>query len=129
MYGAAVLYGVHTIVETPAYLGDAKHEHMTSEEREAAVDLVAANPEAGDLIVGSGGCRKVRIAGKGKGKSGGYRVVTFFGGKDVPVFLIAVLAKGSRANFSATERNAMKQATTRLRESLGAHVESRGRPR
>lgn len=125
MYGVAVLSGVHTIVETPAYLADAKHEH-TSDEREAAVDLVAANPEAGDLIVGSGGCRKVRIAGKGKGKSGGYRVVTFFGGEDVPVFLIAVLAKGSRANFSAAERNAMKQATARLRESLGTHVESKG---
>jgi hypothetical protein len=66
MYGSAVPYRVHTIVETPAYLADAKHEHMTSDEREAAVDLVAANPEAGDLIVGSGGCRKVRIGGKEK---------------------------------------------------------------
>jgi hypothetical protein len=31
---------------------------------------------AGDLIVGSGGLRKVRVAGRGKGKSRGYRVVT-----------------------------------------------------
>ena len=52
---------------------------MTAEEMTAAVDLVAANPGAGDLIVGSGGCRKVRgVAGKGRGKSGGYRVVTLF---------------------------------------------------
>jgi hypothetical protein len=101
---------------------------MTSNEMEAVIDLLAANPLAGDVIVGSGGCRKVRISGKGKGKSGGYRVVTFFSGENVPVFLLAVLAKGSRANFSAAERNAMKQATTRLREVLGAHTRSKGTP-
>jgi hypothetical protein len=128
VYGDAVLYCVHSVIETPGYLADAKHERMTSDEREAAVDLIAANPLAGDLIVGSGGCRKVRISGKGKGKSGGYRIVTFFSGEDVPVFLLAVLAKGSRASFSAAERNAMKQATTQLRESLGADVGSKGRP-
>jgi hypothetical protein len=129
LYGDAVLCGVHTVIETPAYLADAKQEGMTSDEMAAAVDLIAANPQAGDLLVGSGGCRKVRIAGRGKGKSGGYRVVTFFAGEDVPVFLVAVLSKGSRATFSAAERNAMRQAAKRLQESLGAPTESRGRPR
>jgi hypothetical protein len=33
------------------------------------IDTLAATPDAGELIVGSGGCRKVRIAGKGRGKS------------------------------------------------------------
>jgi hypothetical protein len=111
---------MQSIVETPAYLIAAKEEGMTSDEMTAAVNLVAANPTAGDLIVGSGGCRKVRVPGKGRGKSGGYRVVTFFGGEDVPVFFLAVLSKGSRANFSKAERNAMRQATRSLRESLGA---------
>lgn len=128
MYGYAVLCGVHTVIETPAHLADAKHEGMTSDEMVGAVDIIAANPHAGDLIVGSGGCRKVRIAGKGRGKSGGYRVVTFFGGEDVPVFLLAVLSKGSRANFSAAERNAIKQAAKRLEESLNARAGSKGRP-
>ena len=32
---------------------------------------------------GTGGCRKLRIAGRNKGKSGGYRVVTAFGGDDI----------------------------------------------
>jgi hypothetical protein len=129
MYGDAVPWAVQTVIETPGYLADAKHEGMTSEEMAAAVDLIAARPHAGDLIVGSGGCRKVRVAGKGRGKSGGYRIVTFFGGEDVPVFLLAVLSKGSRADFSAAERNAMKQAAKHLRESLSAHVGSGGRPR
>lgn len=77
---------MQSVIETPAYLAAAKEEGMTVDEMMSAVDLVAANPRAGDLIAGSGGCRKVRVGGKGRGKSGGYRVVTFFAAKDVPVF-------------------------------------------
>jgi hypothetical protein len=126
MYGDAVYCVMQSVVETPAYLAAAKEEGMTDDEMMAAADLVAANPRAGELIAGSGGCRKVRVGGKGRGKSGGYRVVTFFAAKDVPVFFIAVLSKGTRANFSKAERNAMKQATRSLRESLGARALSRG---
>jgi hypothetical protein len=57
--------------------------------------------------VGSGGCRKVRVAGRGKGKSGGYRVVTFYSNEQTPVLLIAVLSKGSDANFTAAQVNEM----------------------
>ena len=49
--------------------------------------------------------------------------------KDVPEFLLAVLPKGLRANVSAAERNAMRQAATRLRESLSTRVGSKGRAR
>jgi len=91
---------------------------MTADEMATVVDLIAANPRAGEVIEGSGGCRKIRVAGKGRGKSRGYRVVTFLGGNDVPAFLLAVLSKGSRASFSAAERNAMARVAKRLVESL-----------
>jgi hypothetical protein len=67
---------MHTVIETAAFLRSADVAGMTDAERALAVDTIAANPLAGDVIVGSGGCRKVRIAGRGKGKSGGYRVTT-----------------------------------------------------
>jgi hypothetical protein len=38
---------------------------------------LADNPEAGDLIKGTGGLRKIRLAAKGHGKSGGVRVVYY----------------------------------------------------
>jgi hypothetical protein len=101
---------MHTVVETPSYLASAKEEGMTAAEMRAVIDLVAVNPAAGDLIVGSGGCRKLRVAGRGRGKSGGYRVVTFYARANLPVFLPAVLAKGSRANFSSAEVAAMAKA-------------------
>ena len=77
---------MQTVVETAAFLSDARFLAMPDEERLAIVTSIAANPEAGDVIKGTGGARKVRFAGKGKGKSGGYRVITFFTGTDIPVF-------------------------------------------
>ncbi|HLK80734.1 MAG TPA: type II toxin-antitoxin system RelE/ParE family toxin [Xanthobacteraceae bacterium] len=99
---------MHTVVETPAYLADAKAAGLTESEREAVVEMIAGRPEAGDEIGGTGGARKVRFAGRGKGKSGGYRVITFYSGKDIPVFLLVLYSKGDKANLSKAERNELK---------------------
>lgn len=53
---------------------------------------------------GCGGARKWRMAGRGKGKSGGYRVITFYGGVDMPVFLLDVFGKGSKSNLTDAEK-------------------------
>lgn len=67
--------------------------------------FLAREPLAGDLMEGTGGARKVRFARRGAGKSGGYRTIHYFGGDDVPLFLLALLDKGARANLSKAERN------------------------
>jgi len=87
---------------------------MTDAERASVVNLLALNPGLGELIVGTGGCRKFRLAGRGKGKSGGYRVITFFGGVHMPVYLLTVFSKGERANLSRAECNALAQVSKRL---------------
>jgi hypothetical protein len=74
----------------------------------AIVTGVAANPAAGDVIEGTGGARKVRFAGKGKGKSGGYRVITFFAGTDIPVFLLNIFAKNEKTDLTPRERRVFK---------------------
>src|SRR4051794_28540123 len=99
---------MQTVVETPDYLRDAKATGIGGDERRSIVDYVAANPAAGDLIVGSGGARKIRFAARGRGKSGGYRVVTYFGGDDLPVFLLNVFKKGDRVNLSKAEINELR---------------------
>ncbi|WP_337875881.1 hypothetical protein [Elioraea sp.] len=38
----------------------------------------------------------------------GYRVITYFAGRDLPVFLLTVYAKGERANLSPAERNTLR---------------------
>src|SRR5687768_18410168 len=111
---------MQTVIETEGYLRAAKDAKMSAEEMTAAVDLVAADPEAGDVMAGTGGVRKARLAGRGKGKSGGYRIVWYFGGGDIPVFLLTVFGKDEEANLSQGERNALRSLTATLRESLGA---------
>ncbi len=64
---------------------------------------------------GTGGARKVRVAGRGKGKSGGYRVVTYYRRIDVPILMLALI-EGERANLSKAERNALRKRLSRFAE-------------
>ena len=59
---------MQTVVETPAFLGDARSLGLSDAERLAIVTWVAANPAAGDVIEGAGGARKVRFAGRARGR-------------------------------------------------------------
>jgi hypothetical protein len=100
---------LHVVAEVPQSIRDvAAAEHV------AIVNAIAANPTDGDEVRGSGGVRKVRFAGRGKGKSGGYRVMTAYFRPAVPVYLIALLSKGERANFSDTEVAGFKVLTTEI---------------
>ncbi len=109
---------MQTVIETEAYQRAAKDAGMLDVEREEAVRLVASEPDGGSTMSGTGGVRKARIAGRGKGKSGGYRIVWWFGGDDIPVFLLTVFGKGEKDNLTLGERNALRSLTATLRESL-----------
>ena len=54
---------------------------MTEQDRFDVVSLVAETPDLGSVIRETGGVRKFRFAGRGHGKSGGYRVISFFTGR------------------------------------------------
>ena len=109
---------LQTVVETTAYLADAK-KLMTDEERSELVSMIAADPDCGDVIVGGGGVRKVRFAIGNKGKSGGVRVVYFFSDTRFPAFLLSVFAKKERSNLSDAEVNALAKMANRLVETYG----------
>jgi hypothetical protein len=82
---------VRTVAETPVFQRYAA-ELWSGTEREQFINFIAANPEAGDLIRGSGGCRKVRWATAGQGKSGGARVIYFIA-EDTTIWLLIVYKK------------------------------------
>lgn len=108
---------MHTVVETPPFLTSAAKAGMTEAERTIAIDLIAANPETGDVISGGGGVRKVRIPGRGKGKSGGYRILTYFMAPKRPVFLLWVLNKSKAANLTDAQTAALKAAAKEIRDA------------
>ena len=109
---------VQTVVETPTYLAIA-NKLFSEEERADIVALVAADPECGDVIRGTGGFRKVRVARKGMGKSGGARVVYIWRNERFPVFLITVFPKNEKEKLSMTERNALRKRADSIFETYG----------
>ena len=117
--------GVQTVVETPAYLNDAQSLGIPDAERLAIVTWMAAHPDAGKVIEGTGGGRKVRFAGKGKGKSGGYRVITFFSGSDIPVFLLNIFAKNEKFDLPPKERRVLKSVLAEIVKTYRLGKESR----
>jgi hypothetical protein len=116
---------MHTVVETPTFVHDTDAAQMSEDERMEIVIAIAANPTVGDVMSGTGGARKVRFAGRGKGKSGGYRVVTFYTGRELPVFLLALIDKGRRANLSKAERNELRKELTGLVDDYRAAVKAK----
>lgn len=109
---------MQSVIETRAYLSAAEDAGMTEDERTAVVNTIAANPEAGAIMPGCGGARKLRVAKPGRGKSGGYRVITYFVGTEKPVFLLTVFGKGEKGSLTQGERNALAALTKTLAESL-----------
>ena len=110
---------MHVVCLTAPFIAQAADAGMSDREVDELVEYLARNPKAGDEMPGTGGCRKLRWAGRGKGKSGGFRAVTFYTGEILPVFLLAALSKGDRGNFTKAERNALASAAAAIEEGYG----------
>ena len=106
---------LHTVIETPTFVADAKRL-LDDAERSTLVSAIAADPTKGDLIPGAGGVRKLRWARKGAGKRGGYRIVYYHHSEDIPVFLFGIFAKNERVDLSQAERNAIAKSIPLLVE-------------
>jgi len=104
---------VQTVVEMPGYLKTAE-TIFTETERERIVAMVAAEPDCGEVMQGTGGFRKVRVGRSGMGKRGGARVIYILGGDDYPIFLFAAYAKNEKDNLTKKERNALAKRAVEI---------------
>lgn len=96
---------------------------LSQEECAAVIGGIAAAPEGGGLIPGSGGLRKRRIALPGRGKRGGARVITLFVGEEWPVYAVFIFAKNERENMSPDQ----KRRLLRLVETIKSDASARRR--
>ena len=99
---------MHCVIETPDFGKSAKAEGLSADDRHKLTTFISDNPKAGVLIQGTGGARKLRFRKEGSGKSGGYRVITYFAAEDIPVFLLDIYSKGQKLNLSDAEKKEMK---------------------
>lgn len=70
---------------------------------------LASNPEAGSVIPGSGGCRKVRWTRSGSGKQGGVRVIYFTRISDEEIWLLVIYSKAVKGNIPAHILKAVRE--------------------
>lgn len=90
---------MRTVIGTPTFQKQAA-AIWSDEEREAFIDFIAASPDAGDVIPGVDGARKVRWSRPGMGRRGGARVICFHLVGDEVVLLVMVYAKAERKNVA-----------------------------
>lgn len=113
---------MHTVISTPTFLRQAEQLNLSEDELNLIAVTLSSDPRAGDMIIGTGGARKLRHPGKGRGKSGGLRTIHYFGGDDVPVFLLSVYSKGTKENLTKGERNELAALLTELADSYRANT-------
>jgi hypothetical protein len=91
---------MYTVIESETFTKEAD-ALWADDERGEFFAWLALNPGAGDVIPGSGGCRKVRWARRGMGKRGGVRAVYLNQLPDGVIYLLAIYAKAVRGNIPA----------------------------
>ena len=91
---------MYTVIETPTFVRLAG-EYWNDEDRSGFINFIAGDPEAGDVVPGSGGVRKVRWGNAGRGKRGGVRVIYFNRLANGEIWLLLVYGKSVRENIPA----------------------------
>lgn len=72
-------------------------------------DFLRHDPEAGATIAATGGCRKVRWALPGKGKSGGIRVIYYYLNAKGEIYLLLVYPKNEQENLTDQQKNQLRK--------------------
>jgi hypothetical protein len=100
-HGAALTQNpsLFTVIETPTFTR-LWTDYWDEDERGEFVAWLVENAEAGDVIRGSGGCRKVRWKRAGTGKRGGVRVICYNRLADGAIHLLLIYAKGVRNDIN-----------------------------
>ena len=91
---------------------------LHEDERMAMEFHVACAPEDHPVVPGSGGFRKARWARRGRGKSGGFRVIYFFVGEPGQIYMAAIYAKSRMENLTAADRNVLAKLAAQIKKAM-----------
>ncbi len=105
-----------TVAEVDPFRATAERVGLAEDEREALTLFLAQNREAGAVMPGTGGLRKLRWAGKGKGKRGGYRVIYFCFDETIPLYLLAVYPKNQRIDLTSEQKKRLTALARELKQ-------------
>ena len=91
---------MHEFIESSVF-AKYVYDYLTDEEYAALQWYLSQHVDAGDLISGSGRCRKMRWGVTGKGKRGGVRVIYYEVTQAGQIWLLAIYAKTRQENLPA----------------------------
>jgi hypothetical protein len=100
---------IHQVVfvETPIFYR--RVQQLTDDDDYAELQLaLAARPDAGKIINGSGGMRKLRWAGSGRGKRGGLRVIYYWWVAKDRISMLLVYPKNEMDDLTADQLKQLK---------------------
>ncbi len=81
-----------------------RDEYLSDDEYRLFQAELMLNPHLGDVIQGTGGLRKIRVASKGKGKRGGSRIIYYFLDEKRRFYLLTIYGKNEMSDLNAVQR-------------------------
>ena len=103
-----------TVLQLPKFKAEAT-ELIGTEGIEALAVYLIEHPDAGDMIPGAGGARKMRFAAKDKGKRGGARIIYVYVVVAARIYLLRCYAKSVRTDLTADERKELRRIAADLK--------------
>lgn len=100
-------------IETPTFTRQIQ-SIATDDELKELQRILIGQPDKGDLIQGTGGLRKIRMALRQQGKQGGARVIYFLATAEV-IYLILAYPKSVKDSLTSAEKATLKILTHQLK--------------
>jgi hypothetical protein len=107
-----------TVAETCAFIAKASRI-MSDAERAQIVDSVAVRPDAGVIIPGSKGLRKMRVGLAGRSKRGGGRIIYWYQSQGFPAVLLWIFAKNEADDLTSAQLKRLVSEADKLIEDFG----------
>ncbi len=76
-------------------------DYLSDDEYRGLQSYLLQKPDAGNIVRGSGGVRKVRWAKSGQGKSGGVRAIYFWKKSEHEIWMLTIYSKSERATIAS----------------------------
>ncbi len=85
------------------------YEYLTDETYINLQNYLLLHPDIGDVIRGTGGCRKMRWGVEGRGKSGGVRIIYYYRRANGQIWMLTIYAKNEAESIPAEKLRALRE--------------------